>query len=535
MGSTDETPPEIDGPPRRTSALTLALNLAGVGLALLVFLPQLLATNRAPTRSGSQSQSSVFLVIFVAALGFQLLYSVGSWFARTYTVGAREIVIDEGILARRRKVLPYARVQQVDINQRFLSQLLNICQLRIDTAGLGGGSVKLGMLDAKLARGIRSYILRRRAELQGTLRGASPGDASTYSTAAARVVPSTPTGPWAVPVAGYGGPGLPPGATPAAPETTLVQLGLGRLALAGITHHLIVIGIPALAAIGLWFGAMAALADRKLAAGTALVVSTLIGLGIGVFVAVMSVIQYTIGQFGFTLAKQGDDLHLRFGLFQVRNLTIPRRRVQHVTVVDNPFRRALGIVAIHLHSAAPVSGEQGRSSTRFEIPILDRADLDQFLHALMGGDWHVPPLSPRSAQAKRRAVTRRVMLLAVLVAVPALAFRPASLVLVSLALLGIPWGLAAHSRAGFTETREIVVLAHGVLAHHVDLLPYSRVQSCRSEQDPMQRWSRVRTVHVNVAGPSRDPHLYDMPDAAATAYVRDLPRRSGPASSTGGG
>jgi putative membrane protein len=242
----------------------------------------------------------------------------------------------------------------------------------------------------------------------------------------------------------------------------------------------------------------------------------------------ISAASYVLTLYGFTLAEQGDDLHLRHGLFQVRNLTIPRRRVQHVTVVDNPVRRLLGIVSISLHSAAPLGGigHEGAAATRFEIPILPRRDIDAFLHALMGGDWHVPALIARPPPAKRRAITRRVVVLAVLLVVPSLAWLPFSLALLLFSLLGVPWGLVAHRRAGHIETAEIVVLSHGALRHHLDLLPHSRVQSTSTEQNPLQRWSGVTTLHVNVAGPSTDPHLYDMADAAAAAYRRDLPRRS---------
>ena len=317
-----------------------------------------------------------------------------------------------------------------------------------------------------------------------------------------------------------------------------MKLGPGRLALAGITHHTVVLTLPVLALVSLYLGAIVAVAGRQSTGGSTSTVSSTSAAvaGVIIFVAflgvlfgILAMVQYVIGQHGFTLAEQGDDLHLRFGLFQVRNLTIPRRRVQHITIVDNPIRRALGIVALHLHSAAPIGGVEGRNgATRFEVPILRRDDLDQFLHALMGGDWHVPPLVPRPPAARRRAVTRRVMVLALVLLPPSLVWLPGSLGLLAFALLGIPWGLLAHRRAGHAETAEIVVLSHGVLRHHVDLLPISRVQSCTSEQNPMQRSSKIGTLHVNVAGPSRDPHLYDMADADVTRYLTELPRQSRP-------
>ncbi|MBI2706443.1 MAG: PH domain-containing protein [Actinobacteria bacterium] len=504
-GDTQERPPEIGAPPKRTSPLTIGINIVAALFVIVVALPQLLAPQS--TSSKGSGPPSYFVFVLVAVVAIQLVGGTLTWFARTYTISARELVIDEGILGRRRKVVPFARVQQVDINQRLVQQVVNVATLRIDTAGeAGGSSIKLGLLDVKLARGMRSYILSRRAELQGTLRAPRPVSQTASTPAIA----------------------TPAIATPVAAEVPLLHLSPGRLALAGATHHTVVLSIPVLLIAGLWGGAFVSITDNKLSVAAVFGVSMVLVLSLGLFLIMMGLLQYTLGQFGFTLAEQGDDLHLRYGLLEVRNLTIPRRRVQHITIVDNPVRRALGVVAIYLHSAAPLGGIEGHGagSTRFEIPILARRDLDQFLHALMGGDWHVPPLTPRNASAKRRAITRRTMFLALAITPPAIMLRPASLALYAVALLGIPWGALAHRRAGFAETPEIVVLSHGALRHHVDLLPYSRVQSCTAEQNPLQRAAKLLTLHVNVAGPSTDPHLYDMPAGAAAAYLADLPRQS---------
>jgi uncharacterized membrane protein YdbT with pleckstrin-like domain len=100
------------------------------------------------------------------------------------------------------------------------------------------------------------------------------------------------------------------------------------------------------------------------------------------------------------------------------------------------------------------------------------------------------------------------------------------------AAAGVPWGLEAHKRAGYAETAELLVLGHGVFRHHIDLLPFTRVQSCSTAQSPFQRWAGVRTLHVNVAGPAADPQLYDMPDKDAVAYAQEVPRRSVPSHPT---
>lgn len=470
-------------------------------------------------------------MLLLIPVGIGAIFPLLSWFARTYTVGADELTIDEGIVRRRRRVVPYRRVQQIDMDQKLIPQLLRVGVLTIETAGTAGGKVKLGLLDVRVARGLRSHVLERRAALQGTLRAPpgpavpGPGDPKPGITGPGLTAPS----PWP------GAPAIPPpeaGTKVFQPERVVLHLTPKRLVLAAATHHNVIASLPILLLAGVGIGALTVPANRDV--GAFLVLAIALGIGLGVWVALVAVVvlNQVLTQYGYTLSEQGDDLHLRFGLLQVRNLTIPRRRVQHLTVIDNPVRRALGLVGVQLHSAAPPDRERTAfgaaiGQVRFDIPVVGRADLDELLHALMGGDWHIPELTPRPRAARRRAVIRRVGILALVLVIPACAFLPGSLALLGLAMvLGVPWGLLAHRRAGYADVAELAVLARGVLHHRVDLVPHSRLQSTSTLQNPMQRLSHLRTLHLNVAGRSADPRLSDLPDDAALTLARALPRRS---------
>lgn len=509
-----EVPPRVDGPPRRTSPRTLALGGLSATVVLALAVPQLLFTRvTSPGTTGTVLQGA----LLVAAALIGLMATVAGWWARTYVVGGDQLVIDEGILSRRRRVVPYGRVQQIDIEQRLVAQLLRLGTLTIETAGSGGGTVRLGMLDIDVARGIRRHVLTERARIQGATR-TGPHQPSDQA-----IDPTATTG---IPV---------------------LQLDPGRLAVAGVTHHHVVGFVPSVVLVGLLAGALAVPAAPSmrpvavLAAAVAVAVLVAVGLGLAVLV------QYVLGHHGYTVSVQGDDLHLRHGLFQVRNVTIPRRRVQHITVSDNPVRRMLGLVSIHLHSAAPTVDARtstpwlrsmqsvGGPGADFEIPILARDQVDAVLRALMGADWSIPRLTRRPAVARRRAVTRRVGLLVLAAAVPAAMFPPGSLGLLVVALLGVPWGLIAHRRAGFASDGRTVVLARGVLHHRIDLIPLDRVQSASTASSPFQRLVGLQTLHIDVAGRSGHPSLFDMDRDEALRRARGLPRRSAPVDPGPGG
>jgi putative membrane protein len=302
--------------------------------------------------SSSSSSPGFAALLLLLPVGIGAVFTLLSWIARTYTVGADELTIDEGIVRRRRRVVPYRRVQQIDMDQKLIPQLLRVGVLTIETAGTAGGKVKLGLLDVRVARGLRSHVLERRAALQGTLRTPPgpavprPGDPKPGVTGPGFAAPS----PWP------GAPAIPPpeaGTKAFQPERVVLHLTPKRLVLAAVTHHNVIASLPILLLAGVGIGALTVPANRDV--GAIVVLAVALGIGLGVWVALVAVVvlNQVLTQYGYTLSEQGDDLHLRFGLLQVRNLTIPRRRVQHLTVIDNPVRRAIGLVGVQLHSAAP--------------------------------------------------------------------------------------------------------------------------------------------------------------------------------------
>jgi putative membrane protein len=402
-------------------------------------------------------------------------------------------------------VLPYARVQQVDVHQSLMAQVPNLAELRIESAGEGGDtSMRLRLLDRTLADRLRAYILERRGALQS--------------------VGSTPTGPpcGATPVGRHD-----PTSSEATVPTPLLQLDGGQLTVAALTHSSLVVGAPVVVGAGLWVAATLALVGGDLRAGGAVVAVTTVTILAFAALVLGQLYSTVVGQHGYTIGVQGDDLYLRYGLFEVRQLTIPRRRVQQITVVDNPLRRLLGAVSITLHSAAGLGGGQG-GATRFEVPLLPRHRVGTFLGELMGDAqlWRAPPLTPRPHAALRRAVVRRTVVLAAAVAPATLAFFPWGLAALAVAALGVPWGRVAHRRAGHAATPVLVVFARGVLHHRLELVPLPRVQSCRTAANPLQRISRLATLHVDVAGDPHAPRLYDLDAATADALLQRLPTPS---------
>lgn len=517
--------PGPDGVPRRTSPLTVAAAVLPIlgGLVLFAMTTSVqLAVGTGSSSTGTAPSSPLILLLPAAFLVLTGAIQVLRWFTTTYTVFPTELVIDEGVLSREHRVLPFARIQQADTHQNLVGQVLGLTELKVDVAGSSGSTqVKLRLLDAGMALALRDYVLRRRAELHAEATGGPPGvpapgrdPAVLAGAGAATFADRLAAGAATI------------GSTVGAGETPVLTIAPARLAIGAMTHTTIALGIPVVAAGALWFAAFNIAQSSNRVAGFILA-----GLGLGVVVTLMLVAATVLGSilnhYGFAVSLAGDDIHLRYGLLETRNLTVPRRRVQQITLVDNPLRRLAGLTELHLHTAAaPGAGE---ATTRFTIPVLAAADADALLRTLMGDDrWRLPPLTPRSSVARRRAIVRRVAAVLAVAVVPAVVARPAGLILIALALLGIPWGDAAHRRAGQGTTTTVAALAHGVLHHRLDLVPVDRIQSARTTRSVFQRRVGLATLHLDIAGSARAPELWDVDVDTAAALRRELPRRSAP-------
>jgi membrane protein YdbS with pleckstrin-like domain len=112
-----------------------------------------------------------------------------------------------------------------------------------------------------------------------------------------------------------------------------------------------------------------------------------------------------------------------------------------------------------------------------------------------------------------------------LIAVPvAAAAWPAGAGILPLALVGVPWGLAAHRRAGSALEGRVLALSAGVLARRLELVPVARLQSARTSANPLQRRAGLASLHLDVAG-NRLPLLIGGPgladlEAAVAATAR---------------
>jgi putative membrane protein len=113
-----------------------------------------------PAVIGFSSKAGIGFILLVALGGAALSFGFAllSWLRFRYGVGARDIVIESGILHRQRRIIPFDRVQDIDIEQGLLSRAFGTAKVRIETGGAAKNEGDLDAVSLVEARRIRDII-----------------------------------------------------------------------------------------------------------------------------------------------------------------------------------------------------------------------------------------------------------------------------------------------------------------------------------------------------------------------------------------
>lgn len=118
----------------------------------------------------------MFMIVPMAAA--VIAVSVGfAWFKWkhfTYLTGAEDIRVEHGLFSRHARSVPYERIQDVSIEQKFLPRLLGLAEVRFETGAGGKDEIALAYLSLDEGERLRELV---RARKDGGAIAAAPAQA----------------------------------------------------------------------------------------------------------------------------------------------------------------------------------------------------------------------------------------------------------------------------------------------------------------------------------------------------------------------
>jgi putative membrane protein len=300
--------------------------------------------------SGTQLWITLAVVLPVFTIGGYL-----SWLRRRWRVDGGDLQLDYGVLTRKSRRVPLARLQAIDVVRPLLARALGLAELRIEVVGHGSTEANLAYLTEDEALVVRAHLLDL-AHLPGGGKVAPappPADSPevTRDTSAAET-------------AGWGPEG----------EAVLVTVPPTRF-----VASLLISATGGFAAI---FVAAVVLALTLTPAGGGAIIAALLPIGATLYY------RFTV-EFGFTVSLSPQGVRLKHGLLDTRHQTVPRGRVQAIRVVEPLLWRPLGWVRLEVDVAGyrtrGVGGAEERAAIGVLLPVAPRAQAEQLIHTVLPG------------------------------------------------------------------------------------------------------------------------------------------------------
>jgi putative membrane protein len=430
---------------------------------------------------------SLVLVGLALAAGIAFL----TWWRFRYGVGEREIVIESGLVRRRRRVIPFERVQDIAIERRLLARLFGTARVRIETGGAAADEGHLDSIGLGDAHRLRDHIRHRT--------GAARDGASAAAADA-------------------------PGHASAESEPLLFGMPLARVLWFG-TFNFSLVFVAAIFAVlqnveDMGFfdpydaapGVVERLGDRWIAATLSLLfVVAALGFAAG--------IARTLARdFGFRLTRAPNGFRRRRGLLTLSEAVIPIRRIQLAIVSSGIVMRALGWQRLDFQTLGADPKERGRQvAAPFARPgeVLPILAETGFPNESEAGEWRRGPA--------RSIVRRGLWPLAGALAAAAVAWwlQPlygiAAAFLLLLALFApLRWHRHRHALG-----EGALFVRGGLLTHRMIVMPYERAQTIAVTQGPVQRRLGLASVRIDTAGAPATGALavHDLDPAHAAALA----------------
>lgn len=496
-------------------------------ISLVFSLISQIRSNVIPAIFGLLGAANGELLYIVLALVF-LVPSVGLSIVRYFTVRYRisngELVVNEGLFFRRTRTVPVGRIQNIDLVQGILHRMFKVAEVRVETASGTKPEAVLSVLSLTQVELLRRNVFKLKSDNSASGQcGGTEFDGAGEPIEGLSLGPNGPCGgeetdaavsPWRQ--------------TDDVGGTTLLEIPIGWLAKAGFASNrgFIMVGVM----LGLYFQFDSRVGedydfsfiqqwlptlDNVFFAYAAAAGAVAVGL---LMLRVLGVGWYILRFFGYRLSLVGDDFKVACGLFTKVSATVPRERVQFISIHNGLIARMMGLASIRIETAGGSSSQNEDATTtisrRWFIPVIPAADVDAMVSQLRPDvDWSPGTFDwqPLSVRAKNRFMRIAVFIALVLGPIGYLYFGLWGLCLTPVAMPVFLWVAVKKSRSvRYARTPFGVVYRSGILTRKLSLTFFEKIQIAETVQTPFDRRWGMATLVVDTAAAGPADHKIEI-------------------------
>lgn len=436
------------------------------------------------------------LVAAGLALVLTFVRSLLRYLTLRYQLVGGELRINEGLMFRRHRTVRVSRIQNIDLLQTPLHHWFGVAEVHIETAGGQEPEATLRVLSLADVNRLRAAIFRQPvADHRASADALSPDpeDGAAPAAAAARDDAAA----------------------------LVLRIPTRRLIAAGLLSNRGLLLIPILLGVFFQFDLDRQFDIRqmeKYLPGEWSTGTTIAG-AIAAAVVVLAVLRLaSAGWFilrfhGYRLERRGEDLRISCGLFTRVSATVPRHRIQFISVQQTLLARPFKLAAICVETAggAATKGEDAAITVgrRWFVPVLHVDEVGSVLEQLRSGvavDADLLPWQSPSPLARRRLVRLAAIRSIGIAAVAMLPLGRWGFLAGLLAFPPLVYLAVRYVRSlKYARTDRFITFRSGILNRKTSLTFFDKVQTVEVRQSPFDRRWGMATLSVDTAaaGPAR--------------------------------
>lgn len=410
-------------------------------------------------RTGDDFDFSSYIISIVILL-FVTVSGILSWLRFTYYVKDGELRIEYGIFVRKKRYIPFERIQSLDFSESPLHRLFHLVRVNVETAGSS---------DIDRAEAMLTAIKKEEAlEIQRLLRDVKRSEG----------------------IDDENGDLL-------KQEEIIYQISNEELLLLASTSGGIGVVLSAVVALFLQLDDVIpyerVFKEFEVFMSYGIMFVSIV-LFIGFVIAyVLSVIYMMIKYAHFTLKKVNDDLVITRGLWEKREITIPLKRIQGVHVCENLLRQPFHYATVFIESAGGSLNDDSSSKVMI-LPIIRRDQMHERLARILPQYRFTNRLHPAPKRALRRYLFRG-MLVVFLPIIGCLYFfhmwGMLSLFILPFAFL---FCFFKFKDAGWLIEEDQLTLRYRGVIRHTVYMKKSKIQTIEMKESYFQKRKKLATI-----------------------------------------
>ncbi|WP_336824407.1 MULTISPECIES: PH domain-containing protein [Sporosarcina] len=419
-------------------------------------------------------------IIFGVLIIFLLVSGIIKWIRFEYWFEDDELRIESGLFVKKKRYIPFDRIQSLDYTEGIFHRPFQLVKVKVETAG----SSSLKKAEGELTAITKEAANRIEYEMQAAKKRKKEAVNGVNELETKEIMDAMPVEEVIDEVI---------------PSKKIFSMTNKDLLLLATTSGGIGVILSGVAIFLSQFGDILPY-EWMFEEISAFIKFGILIVGIVVFLALLFVWLLSVGMtylshYGFTVSLEKEDIVITRGLLEKKRVTVPLKRVQSVSVNENPLRQLFGYANVVLHSAG---GGVGDSSKINLFPLVKKNRLKEPLQEIF------PELNLEEPNYKLTSRGRhfyyRIDFVWMLPVIGALSyfFFPYGLFSLAIIPIIIGMGLWQHRSAAIGLDGQQLTMRYRGIGLHTAYMMKKRIQSMEMRQSYFHKRKGVATIVTNV-------------------------------------